>query len=184
MVTADEIIRDHCDVYGMATIFQKGDYRCGSDRCIAAYGQNNLSGVLLLNVQAEQPFLDPNILSVLIEQMKSDKSIGIGSLMSSSQCDSADQHVVKVAVDEEGNALVFTRVLDASRTYHQHIGVYGFRTEMLPALSDLTPSPSEVEHSLEQLRLMHHDISIRMIAVDHEPISIDSPSQLLKIKSS
>jgi len=163
VVTSDEILKDHCATHDIPLLFVKGDYLCGSDRCMDAYKSKNLEGAVLLNVQAEQPFIKPDILSALIAMMKSDNSISIGSLMSSAPCTSEDPNVVKVSIDESG--------------------FYGFRTEVLPDLMSLSPSSGELEHKLEQLRWMEHDYKIKMLSVDHNPVSIDTPSQLLKANS-
>jgi len=183
VVTSDEILKDHCATHDIPLLFVKGDYICGSDRCMDAYKSKNLEGAVLLNVQAEQPFIKPDILSALIAMMKSDNSISIGSLMSSAQCTSEDPNVVKVSIDESGFAQSFSRMLNPSLRSHQHIGVYGFRTEVLPDLMSLSPSSGELEHKLEQLRWMEHDYKIKMLSVDHNPVSIDTPSQLLKANS-
>ena len=183
VVTADDIIKDHCKTYDIPFLFFKGAYRCGTDRCVDAYRMKGLMGAILINVQAEQPFIDPDIISTLIKAMKADASIRVGSLMTISHCTSQDPNVVKVSVDDQGDAKTFTRALISGETYHQHIGVYGFRTEILTELSELSPSSAELKLSLEQLRWMDNGMSIRMIPVDHQPVSIDTPSQLLKIKS-
>jgi len=178
VVTGDDIIADHCKSLEIPCLTTTDSYVCGSDRCIGAYQKFNLEGDILMNVQADQPLLDPKMLTDLIAYMKTSSEATICSLMSAEQCTSADSNVVKVSVDEAGCAVDFTRELAEGNTYHHHIGVYGFKSSVLADLSTYEPSTLEVERSLEQMRWLEKGHKIHMVAVDHHPQSIDTLEQL------
>jgi len=133
---------------------------------------------IIINVQADQPFLDPDIITDLATAMRKDPDIEIASLMSADICENEVNHIVKVNVDEGGYARSFVRSPDAQEIYHHHIGVYGFRASVVQSLSELRPSKNELDLSLEQLRWMDAGYKIRMVAVDHHPHSIDVPEQI------
>jgi len=105
--------------------------------------------------------------------------------------DIASPHIVKVVVDNRGDALYFSRSAipfrrqDESAGGHQvfkHIGLYGFRRDFLLDFAALPRTPLEQAESLEQLRALEHGIRIRTVATRYESIEVDTPEDLDRVR--
>ena len=166
---------------GADTIRSQQNFTCGTDRCIAAI-QHTVTADYLINVQADQPHIDPAIIDHLVEVLKSDDSIDIASLCTAAICKDDCSDVVKVAVDPSGHAIDFYRESPTDMEVYQHIGVYGFRKKAYEHIKQLEPTYREDKLRLEQLRWLDHGLSIKMIKVDHQPVSIDTKSDLLMLQ--
>lgn len=166
---------------GADTIRSQQNYTCGTDRCIAAI-QHTVTADYLINIQADQPHIDPEVIDRLVEVLKSDDSIDIASLCTTTVCDDCSSDVVKVSIDSSGNAIDFYREAPVGEDVYQHIGVYGFRKSAYERIKQLEPTYREDKLRLEQLRWLDHGFNIRMIKVDHKPISIDTKSDLLMLQ--
>ena len=166
---------------GAETIRSQQNFTCGTDRCIAAI-QHTVTADYLINVQADQPHIDPEIIDHLVEFLKSDKSIDIASLCTTTRCEDPSSDVVKVSIDPSGNASDFYREAPLDIEVYQHIGVYGFRKRAYEQIRKLEPTYREDKLRLEQLRWLDHDLNIKMIKVDHQPISVDTKSDLLMLQ--
>ena len=176
IVTSDPQIEEHCIDKDLPHLLVEGEFLCGTDRCMASVTQHNLKADILLNIQGDQPFLNPEGLVMMTQEFKTSGEVDICSLRSLADCSAPDPDVVKVQIDENGFAENFTREHPDSQAYY-HIGVYGFRARILKDLAKLRPSQRELSHSLEQLRWMDHDYRIKMVPVNHIPRSIDNQDQ-------
>ncbi len=162
---------------GAHTIRSQKNFTCGTDRCIDAIEQT-VTADYLINIQADQPYIDPEIIDHLIMTMRSDDSIDIASLSTTSLCFDTSSDIVKVTIDADANAIDFYRDAPSGQKVYRHIGVYGFTKYAYMRIKKLPPTYREDKLRLEQLRWMDHGLKIRMIAVDHEPITVDTPSDL------
>lgn len=177
VVTSDQQIEEHCVDKDLPHLLVEGAFLCGTDRCLASVIQHHLKADILLNIQGDQPFLDPAGLQRMTQEFKTNVDVDICSLRSHAICTDPDPDVVKVQVDEYGFAQSFTREHTDSQAYY-HIGVYGFKSSILNDLAKLRPSQRELSNSLEQLRWMDHGYRIKMVPVGHIPRSIDNQDQL------
>ena len=98
--------------------------------------------------------------------------------MSKEECTSEENHVVKVAIDNKGNAIDFFRILPQDTRTFKHIGVYGFSKSVIQRIVELDVEKRELELSLEQLRWLDNGLPIRMIPAEQVPISIDVEESL------
>jgi 3-deoxy-manno-octulosonate cytidylyltransferase (CMP-KDO synthetase) len=105
--------------------------------------------------------------------------------------DIASPHVVKVVVDNQGDALYFSRspipfqrdvASGFSRTVYKHIGLYGFRRDFLLTFAALPQTPLERAESLEQLRALEHGYRIRTVMTRYESIEVDTPEDLERVR--
>ncbi len=185
IVVDDNRLEQEAKYIEAATIMSEGVFRCGSDRCMAAY-QDMAKDDILINVQADQPFIDPKIIDQLISTMISDTSIEIASLRTKNKSRAKGKQVVKVSIDDKDDAVDFYRVLPLDpdvqkQDLYRHIGVYGFRKSAVDQIRKLDISKREEELSLEQLRWLDHGMKIRMVGVDYNPLSVDQPEDLKSI---
>ncbi len=136
-------------------------------------------------MQGDEPFILPEQIDRLVELFE-DPHVEIGTLVRriEKQEEVQDPNRVKAVFSPEGEALYFSRspipYQREKRTPlgYQHIGIYGFRTETLPELADLSQSPLEEQEGLEQLRWIENGYRIRIaISKAHQP-GIDSPEDL------
>ena len=166
---------------GADTIRSQQNFTCGTDRCIAAI-QHTVTADYLINIQADQPHIDPTIIDRLVEVLRTDDTIHIASLCTTNLCEDSSSDVVKVSIDTDGNAIDFFRSAPAEFKVFQHIGVYGFKKSAYEQIRHLKPTYREDKFRLEQLRWLDHGLKIRMIKVNHQPRSVDTESDLVMLQ--
>jgi 3-deoxy-manno-octulosonate cytidylyltransferase (CMP-KDO synthetase) len=149
----------------------------------------SLDADLILNVQGDEPEIEPNHLDALIQRMQADANAAVGTLCCPFpiELDPRDPNKVKVVLDDTGRALYFSRSLipyprDAAGApehfseWNLHVGVYAYRRAALLKLAQLPPAPLETLERLEQLRALHHGMSIAVVSVDGAAPGIDTPA--------
>jgi 3-deoxy-manno-octulosonate cytidylyltransferase (CMP-KDO synthetase) len=166
----------------------------GTDRCAAAADAVGWPEEgLVINVQGDEPFLDPSHLRLLAGAF-ADPAVAIATLAVplTDPLELRSPHVPKVVVARSGNALYFSRqpiphVRDADprdwparHPMRRHVGVYAFRRNALSAVTALPPSPLERAESLEQLRWLEHGHAIRVVDVEASGITVDTPEDLAR----
>lgn len=196
-VACDDIsVLELCQSHNIRATLTSKDHQSGTDRCYEAAKKLGLpSSEIIINLQADEPFLEPEILQALQSTMAQ------GAFMAScathiTKAQALDPNVVKVVVDSSGNALYFSRSLipydrdgstDDSKmdsSYLGHLGVYGYSMESLKEFCSLPQSKeqSPLEHTekLEQLRALYNGWRIAMVFVETQSIGIDSPEDLAR----
>ena len=125
---------------------------------------------IVVNVQGDEPLIEPHMIAEVVEPLDSDASVRMSTLRRhiSDPAEHGNPHVVKVVVDLEGNALYFSRSAvpsagDASVPRFKHIGLYAYRRAFVSTLASLPRTPLEIAESLEQLRAIEHGFKIRTI---------------------
>ena len=179
LATDDDRIASAVAVHDIDIVFARDFFRNGTER-VASISSNYPKHDVIINIQGDEPLLNPAGLDELIELLKGDSAIKIASLMSEIFCQDSSEHVVKIYVDEDDFAIRFTRELPADIDCYSHIGVYGFQRETLLEVVQLPVTMSEKENRLEQLRWLDNGYRIKMIPIDQNAISIDVPSDIAK----
>ncbi|MCA9644558.1 MAG: 3-deoxy-manno-octulosonate cytidylyltransferase [Polyangiaceae bacterium] len=195
----DARVQSAVEAFGGRSLMTPSELRSGTER-VAYVARHRAwpADDIVVNVQADEPFFPPSYVGQLVEPLVEDPSLGMSSL--ACRIDQRDQifseHCVKVVCNLRGDALYFSRApipwvrggmaeeRAPSGFYLRHIGAYAYRVGMLIQLADLPEAPSEVSESLEQLRALHHGISIRIRAVDSAPPpGIDTPADLERARA-
>jgi len=171
------LLQQEAERIGARYVVNDGAFICGTDRCINSM-DSFIEPSILINVQGDQPFIDPSAIDALVEAMLQDPTISIATLRTDTPCDNISPHIVKVYVDQEGWATRFSRQSHQDQMGYQHIGVYGFRRAIIDVIKELAPTANEQSQSLEQLRWMDHSLAIYTVPVAHVPLSIDIPDDL------
>ena len=149
---------------------------------------------VVINIQGDEPFIDPQQISQLAGCFLSENVL-IGTLVKKITVpdDLLNPNVVKVVFNKYYSALYFSRhpipFLRGSdpmdwlkrADYYKHIGIYGYRTDILNRITQLPVSMLEKAESLEQLRWLENGYSMLVKETDYESISVDTPGDLLKI---
>ena len=196
IATDDESICDHAESFAEdgAVMMTSDQHRSGTDRCGEAMQRLERQGYrydIILNVQGDEPFVDPAQLETLIGCFN-DPNVQIATL--ATRITKTDELLspnnVKVVRATDGRALYFSRQplpyrrdidpecwLDEGE-YLKHVGIYAFRSDVLPELCRLEVSPLEKAEKLEQLRWMEAGYPIHVALTDHANIGIDTPDDL------
>jgi 3-deoxy-manno-octulosonate cytidylyltransferase (CMP-KDO synthetase) len=145
---------------------------------------------IILNLQGDEPLLDPAIADSLVEAMINDSTIDLATCGHPFENDIQwqDPNTVKVLVDRGGQALYFSRARVPGsfpgresvghKAALRHVGLYAFRRAALQKFLELAPTPLEKEEGLEQLRALENGMKIQVLKIDQAPIGVDTPADL------
>ena len=195
VATDDQRIFDEVRNFGGRVVMTSADHKSGTDRCREALGMIWGNYDAVVNIQGDEPFIDPRQINQVVELIRRDDTC-LATLASRINDPSRidDPNTVKVVFDHEGNALYFSRHplpfvrgvererLSEAAEYYQHIGIYAYKTDTLHAIAAMSPGRLEQAESLEQLRWLENGLRIRVGVSDlPNPLSIDTPDDLLNI---
>lgn len=188
VVTDSAIIFDTITGAGGKVIMSKQAHESGTDRIAEAV--EDLEADVVINVQGDEPFVKREPLEILCNLFH-DPAVEVASLMHVITNGEMihDPNCVKVVVNKKMDALYFSRnAIPYQRdekshvNFFKHIGIYGYRKDVLLRFTKLPPSVLEQTEKLEQLRLLENMISIRMAVTEPWSVSIDTPQDLEKAK--
>jgi 3-deoxy-manno-octulosonate cytidylyltransferase (CMP-KDO synthetase) len=171
-------------------------HHSGTDRCAEIITDTNFKWDVVINIQGDEPFIQPEQIDLLCSCFD-DTSTQIATLVKKIDTSSElfNHNNPKVVIDKQGNAIYFSRSpIPYNRnfpeqdwikqnTYYKHIGIYGYRPEVLLEISKLPKTNLEIAESLEQLRWIENGYRIKTAITSFESIAIDTPDDLLKIKT-
>ncbi len=181
VATDDEILDEHARQVGAQTVMTRTDHINGTSRCAEVatkYDQYDY----IINVQGDEPFISPDTLLSVVDSLS--EGYDIVSVYTGLHPEDHDvESVVKVHVDSLGMATRFERMVDMGDDYHQHMGIYAFKKDLLPALVNLPPSQNEKLLNLEQLRWLDHGYQIHMVYTPHHSRSIDTLEDLIAARA-
>lgn len=148
---------------------------------------SKIDGKVFINIQADEPFIDPDIINLLMNLFNDIKSIKMGTIASTqlSKNDFYDNNVVKVSIDKNKKAIEFFRKKSNSKFHNQtykHLGIYGFTKEFLIEFSKMNPTFGEKKYKLEQLRALENDIPIYVELTNLDSLGVNTYEDLLKLK--
>jgi len=170
VATDHESIRAAVESFGGTAVMTSPDHQSGSDRAAEVARGRDVS--LVVNVQGDEPELDPGDVGALIAGMD-DADMGTLVYDGLTDANQADPSVVK-AVVADGWATDFRR--EPTPGALRHLGIYAFAAPFLQAYTALEPTARERERKLEQMRALDHGHRIRAVAAKHCGIGIDTPA--------
>ncbi|MEA2111524.1 MAG: 3-deoxy-manno-octulosonate cytidylyltransferase [Campylobacterota bacterium] len=194
VVAADnESIITTCKKHGIEAMLTSDTHKSGTDRINECANLLQLDDdELVINIQADEPFIEPEVVDELMTRLESLKSAKepfiMGSCYNAINAESAqDPNLVKVVLDDIQNAIYFSRSLipfnrSGSATYFGHIGIYGFTKKSLNDFCSLDDAPIEDIEKLEQLRAIYHGKKITMVKVTSTGFGIDTKEDLERAK--
>lgn len=187
VATDDQRIYDHVVGFGGKVVMTSSDHLSGTDRC-GEVMTHFPEAEIVVNIQGDEPLVDVRQLEQLIALFE-DKDVAIGTLgtYALSKEDVEDRNRIKVVVNHAMDALYFSRStipferIPTDYNYIRHIGLYGFRADILRKLIALEPTDLEQVESLEQLRWMYYGFNIRLAITSIETPNIDVPDDVQKV---
>jgi 3-deoxy-manno-octulosonate cytidylyltransferase (CMP-KDO synthetase) len=176
--------------FGGAVRMTRDGHASGTDRLAEVAAQ--LDCDVVVNVQGDEPLIDPGSIAEAVAPFADDPSVQISTLYRriGSPAELADPNVVKVVVDRGGFALYFSRapiphVRDPRGGWpplYRHVGLYAYRRSALLVLATLEPTPLERAESLEQLRALEHGIRIKAVETRYDSFGVDTPDDLEHVR--
>jgi 3-deoxy-manno-octulosonate cytidylyltransferase (CMP-KDO synthetase) len=197
VATDDQRIVDAVQAFGGTALLTQTDHASGTDRCWEAFqllqpelGDTALNAAYVINIQGDEPFIDPNQIDELA-------SILVDGVQIATQCTSVESAAVlhsyeevKIALTTQKEALYFSREpiphlrgvdpeqWHAHYPYYRHVGLYAYRADILEQISQLPPSPLEKAESLEQLRWLEAGFKINVVSTQYISPSVDRPDDI------
>jgi 3-deoxy-manno-octulosonate cytidylyltransferase (CMP-KDO synthetase) len=190
VATDDLRIATRVNEFGGSVRLTKATHATGTDRLAEVVA--SLDCDIVVNVQGDEPLLDPRAIDQVVDSLVADPSAQITTLYRRivNQSELSDPNVVKVVVDRGGFALYFSRAAIPSvrdprggwPPLYRHIGLYAYRRSALLVLASLEPTPLERAEALEQLRALEHGIRIKAIETTYDSIGVDTPGDLEQVR--
>lgn len=189
VATDDELIISTCKAHGIKAMMTSLTHKSGTDRINECAQLLDIADdELIINVQADEPFIEIDVVKALVERLNQLKSQNadfvMGSCFNAINSESAqDPNLVKVILDDKDNAIYFSRSpipfnRSGEATYFGHIGIYGFTKKSLYEFCNLSDAPIEDIEKLEQLRAIYHQKKISMVKVSSTGFGIDTEEDL------
>ena len=189
VATDDDRIARAVEAFGGIAVMTSADHVSGTDRIaeIAA----SLTCDVIVNVQGDEPLLDPGVIDAVVDPLRRDAAIEMATASRPlrDHAELTNPNMVKVVCDSHGYALYFSRApiphgRDESSWQQAriHIGLYGYRRQTLLRLAGLTPTPLERLEALEQLRALENGIRIRVIDTHYQSAEVNTPEDLERIR--
>lgn len=185
VATDDERIRAVVEGFGGHVWVTRPDHATGSDRVAEVVA--GLECDLVINVQGDEPLIDPSAIDQAIEPLLAEPSVQITTLCRRIDDPSvlANPDVVKVVRDLRGDALYFSRApipfarqAGGGPLAWKHIGLYAYRRDVLLRFARLPAGALEQIESLEQLRALEHGLPIRVVETTYDSVGVDTPADL------
>lgn len=189
VVTDSKIIFDEVTSHGGKAKMSIKEHESGSDRIAEAIADMDVD--IVVNVQGDEPFVQKEPLEKLLKTFD-DAAVQVASLMQVLKEEKyiADPNYVKVAVDKNMNALMFSRSpipyhrdKNVSPVYYEHVGVYAFRKQALLHFTGWAMTPLEAAEKIECLRYLENGIPLKMVVTEYMGVEIDTPEDLVRAAS-
>lgn len=188
VATDDERIADAVRGFGGEAAMTSPDCASGTDR--VAETARGLSEEILVNLQGDEPTMDPSVIDAVIAPLLSDPNVRMttAALPMADPEEYVRASVVKVAVDDRGDALYFSRSPiphfreGGTPAFRKHLGIYGYRKDFLFLVAGLAPSTLEEAEKLEQLRVLQNGYRIRVVDVEYDSVGVDTPDDLRSVE--
>lgn len=189
VATDDRRIVDAVERFGGRAVMTSPAHQSGTDRLAEVAA--TLDCDLVVNVQGDEPLLEPEMIDQAVAPFADDASLMMSTLRRriDDPADLQNPHVTKVVVDGDGFALYFsrapipyTRPGQPEAPAWRHVGLYVYRRACLLQLARLPQTALERAEALEQLRALEHGIRIRAVETAHDTIGVDTPDDLDRVR--
>ena len=196
VATDDERIQAAVISFGGKVVMTSTNHKSGTDRCYEAYTKVGQGYDVVVNIQGDEPFIQPEQLET-VKMCFDDASTQIATLVKPFTEDDGlkaleNPNSPKVVLDTRMHALYFSRSVIpylrnypreewlSRHTFYKHIGLYAYRANVLQEITSLPQSNLELSESLEQLRWLENGYVIKVGVSQVETVGIDTPEDLVK----
>ncbi|HBQ20894.1 MAG: hypothetical protein A2Z91_08575 [Deltaproteobacteria bacterium GWA2_38_16] len=206
VATEDHRVEECVKNFDGKVVMTSSNHQSGTDRM--AEVAKNISSDIFINVQGDEPLISPDLIDQVASALiNSEKTVmSTARIPFKTKEDFLNPNMVKVLCDQEGYALYFSRypipflrktwtetrnwndLLGSYSLSHieeahvqKHLGIYGFKRQLLLNFSSWTPTSLEKMEELEQLRALEHGVKIKVVTTTHESVAVDTPEDLKKV---
>ncbi|WP_026462832.1 3-deoxy-manno-octulosonate cytidylyltransferase [Adhaeribacter aquaticus] len=193
VATDDERIAETVLQFNGEVVLTSAHHQSGTDRCFEAFQKFSYPADCIINIQGDEPFIQPEQINILLNCFTEEQT-QLATLIKeiTSPSELFNPNTPKVILDQQQQALYFSRhPIPYCRgtepenwlqqhTYYKHIGIYGYRVDVLAEITRLSPSKLETCESLEQLRWLENGYKIKTAITTYENFGIDTPEDLEK----
>jgi 3-deoxy-manno-octulosonate cytidylyltransferase (CMP-KDO synthetase) len=182
VVTDDERIMQAVRNFKGKAIMTQSSHQSGTDRCAEAALQFPRAAAFI-NIQGDEPRIHPGQIDQVAQLLKQGADLATLARPESRSNLITDLNVVKVVRTADGKALYFSRspIPANAENFLIHVGIYGFRSNILQQITHLPVSLLEETERLEQLRWLENGYKIQVGLTEHQSISIDTEEDLKKL---
>ncbi len=189
VATDDERIRAACEKYSMKVIMTSSKHQTGSDR--VAEVAEKTDGDLYVNVQGDEPIIDPEMIREVISIFQEDETVYFGSLKKeiTDWDEISAPSTVKVVTDDKGDAMYFSRSVIPSNLkdgiqakVFRHVGIYAYKKDFLLKFASMEQTELERGEGIEPLRVMQKGYKMRLKETSYSSIGVDLPEHIALVE--
>lgn len=193
VATDDERIYKHVESFGGKAVYTKAEHPSGTDRCFEALQQVKGKFDYVINIQGDEPFIDPTQIDLLCNVCDGKTELATLMIPVDSHDVLFDIGEVKITLNKNNEALYFSRMVipyikgkpeaewHKHHVYFRHVGMYAYRKDILEAVTKLEPSSLENAESLEQLRWLENGFKVKCAVTMFDSHCIDTPEDIEKV---
>ncbi|MES2131261.1 MAG: 3-deoxy-manno-octulosonate cytidylyltransferase [Bacteroidota bacterium] len=193
VATDDKRIYEHVQSFGGNVVYTKEDHPSGTDRCYEAFTMIEDDYDYIVNIQGDEPFIDPTQIDLLCEVCDGITELATLMIPVDSHEVLFDPGEVKITLNKDMEALYFSRMVipfikgkpesewHKHHPYFRHVGMYAYRRDVLEEITKLAPSPLENAESLEQLRWLENGFTVQCVVTDFDSHCVDTPEDIEKV---
>lgn len=193
VATDDDRIFSHVKSFGGNVVMTSTSHPSGTDRCFEAFQKSGHDSDFIINIQGDEPFIEPGQIDLLAAVLEKDTQIATLVKKIEDTEVLLNPNSPKVVVGTNAEALYFSRSpiphlrgipqaewLSQGQSFYKHIGIYAYRKDILEQITKLPTSPLESAEALEQLRWLENGYRIKVAVTEFESYGIDIPEDLEK----
>lgn len=190
VATDDQRIFNHVESFGGKAVMTSSEHASGTDRCQEALQKADGEFDYVINIQGDEPFIQPEQIDLIINLLDGDAQLATLVIKNDSEEHIFSRDNVKVVFTKDMNALYFSREpiphlrntehkdWDSKKAHYHHIGIYGYRADVLKEVTNLPKSSLEIAESLEQLRWLENGYQIKLGVTDQPSFGVDKPEDV------
>lgn len=194
VATDHQDIADHAHNFGAKVLMTSPNHPSGTDRCAEALILLPELYDYVINIQGDEPFIDPIQIKALAGVLDGNTEIATLIKVADSLEEIQNSDRVKVVLSKTKEALYFSRSPIPyirnlpyedwlKHSFYLHIGMYAYRSDILKNIAELKPGTLEMIESLEQLRWLENGFKIKTVISDSDSICVDRPQDLVKAEA-
>lgn len=190
IATDDERIKKVMEKLGATVYMTSRSCNSGTDRVTEVAKRFEKKAGIILNIQGDEPLIDPETIDVVAIALKKDRRINVASACFplKNESDIENTNINKVVLDKKGFALYFSKYPipfkrdGGKKACLKHLGIYGFRRAFLLKFSSWQQTPLEQSEKLEQLRILENGFKIKMIISNRDSIGVDEQKDVERVE--
>jgi 3-deoxy-manno-octulosonate cytidylyltransferase (CMP-KDO synthetase) len=194
VATDDERIFNHVKDFGGEVVMTAEHHPSGTDRCMDALLQLKEKFNYVINIQGDEPFIEPEQIDELAAVLKDGTTELATQMIAVDNYEILfDKGEVKIVLNTNNEALYFSRMVipfikgvdekewHLHHSYYRHVGMYAYRKDILEKITQLPVSLLEKAESLEQLRWIENGFKIKCVVTKYDSHCIDTPEDVEKV---